>query len=441
MAGSLFSNAVISFFINTQQAKSQLNSFQQAFNGGISRMRNMVLGFIGAQGLKGYYDSLLRIVDVADRFHLPVEQVSAFTNVFASLGGTADEAISHIEKLQQLANDLKFHSSGALRDLGAILNVNLANKNFQGVIDALRTGMAGLSNDAKTEVLRILGSDSVAFQRMLELSNDEYAQVLERANEYGVLTQDNAQSLREMRQTLAEIKQSLLDLALPFVKAFQPVIEIVRNVIRWFGSLNDETKQLIAYLTILAPIIKGLLGGSWIITGLGVIDVFNGWIAGLRKAHEEGAELQDVLDEMAKKSYVLNITLQIANKLGEWLSDVITNVKGNVATGLVKRGWTSDPKQLIRAEQWMKTHPDYQLAKDAQENLQIAKFENSMELARRGREMFGNPAWMGKQSPVATNDNRTMTFNIYGVNGADDLQDRLMTIINNNTNSTVGWAQ
>lgn len=461
MAGSRFIDTIITFFINTQQARSQLNSFQQAFNGGISRMRNMVLGFIGAQGLKGYYDSLLRIVDVADRFHLPVDQVSAFTNVFASLGGTADEAISHIEKLQQLANNLKFHSSGALRDLGAILNVNLANKDYQGVINALRTGMAGLSNDAKTEVLNMLGSDSVAFQRMLELSNEEYAQVLERANEYGVLTEKNAQSLREMRQTLAEIKQTLLDLALPFVRAIKPILEIVRDISRWFAKLPDNVKDLVAQLIIARTVLKTLFGGFGSLIGgrllktLGTIgliaDGANGIYHGLKKATEEGARLQDVLDEMAAHSYTLKIAMEIGGALGKLFANWRNSRADRMAA--IALEYASDPSTafgsdinqqtsgLIRAKRWLENNPNAENYDTVLRNYKIAKAENQWYWMKRGWDIYGKPEWVGKQSPVATNDNRTMTFNIYGVDGADDLQNRLMTIINNNTNSTVGWAQ
>ena len=162
MAGTVNSTGTISIFVNVAQALANLDKFQKSFDNGISRMRNMVIGFIGARGLKGYYDSLMSIIDLADRWHLPVEKVSAWTNLFSRFGGGTEEAVSSLERLQSLANDLKFSSNGAFRELSAILNTNLQNKDYMGAVKALREGMKGLSNDAKTEVMRRLGFYSAA---------------------------------------------------------------------------------------------------------------------------------------------------------------------------------------------------------------------------------------------------------------------------------------
>ena len=51
MAGTLFSDAVIQFFVNTQQAESTLDAFSRKFDQGISRMRNMVLGLLAGFAL------------------------------------------------------------------------------------------------------------------------------------------------------------------------------------------------------------------------------------------------------------------------------------------------------------------------------------------------------------------------------------------------------
>ena len=99
MAGTLFSDAVIQFFVNTKQAESTLDAFSRKFDQGISRMRNMVLGFIGVKGLYGYYQTLEKVVDTADRWSLPVEKVSQFTNAFSQFGGTAEEAADSIDVL------------------------------------------------------------------------------------------------------------------------------------------------------------------------------------------------------------------------------------------------------------------------------------------------------------------------------------------------------
>jgi len=457
MAGSLFSNAVISFFINTGQAQSQLESFQNAFNSGISRMRNLVLGFIGAKGLKGYYDSLLAIVDLADRWHMPVEKISAWTNLFAQFGGSAEEAGASLEKLQSMANDLKFHSSGPLRELSAVLNTNLQNKDYMGAVRALRSGMKNLNADAKTEVMRMLGFDSAAMQRLLESSDTDFAAAIKASQEFGVMTEKDAESLREMRKTLADIKQTLLGLAIPFMRAIKPVLEIVRDIARWFGELPDDLKDLIAQLVIAGTVLKGLfgIGRGGFLKAAGTIGIFadvaNGIYQGLKKAYEEGLNLKQTLDEMCKHSYTMNITLKIANKVGEWLGNLISGSQKSFAAQKVMWGTSlsdsfgsdfgAQGKGLVQTKQWLSTHQDSANYDQILRNYKILQSQYNAELARRGQDLYGKPSWVGRQSPTSNNDNRTMTFNIYGVDGASDLENRLSSIINNNVSPVTGWAK
>lgn len=460
MAGTVGSTGTISIFVNVAQALANLDKFQKSFDNGISRMRNMVVGFIGARGLKGYYDNLMSIIDLADRWHLPVEKVSAWTNLLSQFGGGTEEALSSFERLQSLANDLKFSSNGAFRELSAILNTNLQNKDYMGAVKALREGMKGLSNDAKTEVIRRLGFDSAAIQRMLEASDEEFAEALKSAQEFGVLNEESAQSLRDMRQTISDIKQLLLDIAIPFVKAIQPVLKVVRDVLKWFGGLSPDMKEFIAQLIVAFTILKQLvgsgrflvsllLGNGKLLAALGAIalfaDVSYGIYHGIKKAREEGATLENILDAMASHSYALNISIKIGNKLGEWLSDFIDKVK---QTGAASQLWASpnlEPgdrgKQLIHAKRWLDKHQNSSYYERTLKNYQIAQSQYNAELRRRAREMFGPPEWVGKQSPTTNNDNRSMTFNIYGVDGASDLENRLRTLINNNVSPVTGWAK
>lgn len=451
MAGTVNSTGTISIFVNVAQALANLDKFQKSFDNGISRMQNMVFGFIGARGLKGYYDSLMSIIDLADRWHLPVEKVSAWINLFSRFGAGTEEAVSSFERLQSLANDLKFSSNGAFRELSAILNTNLQKKDYMGAVKALREGMKGLSNDAKTEVMRRLGFDSAAIQRMLEASDEEFAEALKAAQEFGVLNEESAQSLRDMRQTISDIKQILLDIAIPFVKAIQPVLEAARDVLKWCGSLSPDIKEFIAQLIVAVTILKQLFGSGGFLASLGTIGIFadvsNGIYEGIKKAREEGATLENILDTMSSHSYTLNITLKITNKLGEWLSGLLDNVKQETAALQLWASPNLGPtfgnrgKQLIHAQQWLAENQNSSNYERTLKNYQIARSQYNAELARRGREMYGNPDWVGKQSPTTNNDNRSMTFNIYGVDGASDLENRLRTIINNNVSPVTGWAK
>ncbi len=475
MAGSRLVDTIIYFFINTQQAKSQLNSFQQAFNGGISRMRNMVLGFIGIQGLRGYYDSMKAIVEVSDRWHLPVEQVSGFANALSQFGGSADEAVQTVEQLQSLANDLQFHSSGAFRDLGAILNVNLQNKDFDGALKALREAFKSLNNDAKVEVLRMLGTNSIALQRMLEADDETLNSKMAKAEEMTRLTEETADKLRDMDLAIARLRANLIGVAQPIIEALNPVLDVLADIAEWFNGLDENTRKFIIWGTLIvggaAKVTAGILktvaafklatggnavtGGWKMIKTLGTValiaDAANGIAHGLKKATEEGASLQDVLDEMAAHSYSLKIAMEIGGALGNWFANWRNSRADRMAALALE--YASDPRTafgsdknkqtsgLIRAKRWLENNPNAENYDTVLRNYKIAKAENQWYWMKRGWDIYGKPEWVGKQSPTATNDNRTMTFNIYGVNGADDLQNRLMTIINNNANSTVGWAQ
>lgn len=451
MAGTVGSTGTISIFVNVAQALANLDKFQKSFDNGISRMRNMVGGFIGAAGLKGYYDSLMSIINLADRWHLPVEKVSAWINLFSRFGGSTEDALSSFERLQSLANDLKFSSNGAFRELSANLNTNLQKKDYMGAVKALREGMKGLSNDAKTEVLRRLGFDSAAIQRMLEASDEEFAEALKLAQEFGVLNDESAQSLRDMCQTIADIKQLLLDIAIPFVKAIHPVLKVARDVLKWFGDLSQDIKEFIAQLIVAFTILKKLVGSRRLLGALGSIglfvDVFNGIYEGIKKAREEGATLENVLNTMASHSYALNISIKIGSKLGEWVSDFIENAKKAIAAHQL---WISPHFrpifgnrgiQLIHVKRWLDEHQNSNNYERTEKNYRIAQAQYNSELRRRAWEMFDKPDWVGKQSPTTNNDNRSMTFNIYGVDGASDLENRLRTIINNNVSPVTGWAK
>ena len=188
MAGTLFSKAMIEFGLNTQNALQQLTSFQQRFANGIGQMKSLLVGFVGFQGLRGAYNTLTDLVDVANKWDLPVEKVSQFTNLFTQFGGSAEEAVASLDKFQEMANQLRFHSSGPLKELSAILRTNLSNKDYMGVIQAIRSQWGQLNASARAEVQRMLGVSSDAMRRMLASSDQEFAAALKNSEKFGKLT-------------------------------------------------------------------------------------------------------------------------------------------------------------------------------------------------------------------------------------------------------------
>lgn len=230
---SMFSDAIINIWLNTGDAKKQLDGLQGAFaktadkiqNNFIAKLGGLALGGVGIKGLTNVYDEALKIQNLAESWNLPVEKVSAFTNAFSLLGGSTDDALGAIDKLQNLSNQLKFDSSGALRELSAVIGTNLFNKDYQGAIDALRQNFGALNTDAQKKVVDMLGIDNLPFLRMLKQSDEEYEETNKKAQEFGVLTEKTTQSLRSMEISLSTIRQAFQAVSYSVLEKLAPVLD------------------------------------------------------------------------------------------------------------------------------------------------------------------------------------------------------------------------
>lgn len=446
-AGTVFSNAIINFVANTQGALQQITGFQQKFSSAIGQMKTLVAGFIGFQGLKGAYSNLTQLIDTADKWNIPVEKVSQFSNLFAEFGGTTEEATSTLEKFQQMANQLKFHSSGPLRELSAILRTNLANKDYMGVIKALRSQWGSLNSDAQAEVQNMLGLDSAAMRRMLSSSDKEFAEALKRSEKFGTVTKATADSIKEMRVALAETKQALVMLAVPFLEFIKPVIGFVRDLVTWINQLPAGVKQFAVAAIMLYPVISKLTS----IVGTLFAVIKAGSIASL--ATPVGL-ITAGITALAAGAYLLYKNWdQVVAKFNEWqekypafkagidaLVDVFkvwwTITKGvfDTLVGIIQvlgkvgqfvydlfGGWHKEltPEQKAQSNDWL-----------AQNGL--IPSENT------ARTM----SYVNENSTDSHNtkivDNKTQTINIYGVQGAEDMMTRLQSIPQQSLTPTMG---
>lgn len=453
MAGTLFSDAVIQFFVNTKQAESTLDAFSRKFDQGISRMRNMVLGFIGVKGLYGYYQTLEKVVDTADRWSLPVEKVSQFTNAFSQFGGTAEEAADSIEKLQSLANNLKFHSSGAFRELSAILGVNLQNKDFQGAIDALRKGMQGLNADAKAEVISMLGVNST-MARMLMAEDGVYNTAIKKSKEFGVITEDTAEKIRNMRKSIAEIKQAFLEIAVPLMDIIKPVLNVVRDLVVWFGKLDPEVQKaiMIGFLSIkflgrISSLTAGLTGLGTALSaagaGLSAFVVAGAALAGTIYAADKAINRwQDVIDlKKAMKELEDDPYLAGPKQLeGESQKDY----NQRLVEWYRKRKERREEKEEDKYNRMWLTHPTifHELGldnpyfwqdrnKDGRKDYTHERYEAMVEAIKEAKS--GGGKWSDAARAEARKEyNITQNFNIYGVQGAEDLMEQMRSLVQNN---------
>lgn len=413
MAGTLFSKAMIEFGLNTQNALQQLTSFQQRFANGIGQMKSLLVGFVGFQGLRGAYNTLTDLVDVANKWNLPVEKVSQFTNLFTQFGGSAEEAVASLDKFQEMANQLRFHSSGPLKELSAILRTNLSNKDYMGVIQAIRSQWGQLNANARAEVQRMLGVSSDAMRRMLASSDQEFAAALKNSEKFGKLTAENAEKLFEMRKSLAETKQAMTMAMAPVLEALLPIVNALRDMAMWFNGLSDSSKQFVAWAVIIVPTalkvagsIMKIVGAFKLLKGLGAVGTAAKAVGAAAGAGISGTVAAGgaIAGTVAGLGYLAYKGYELENKQrnrtdGEkaYLNNLVSQITG------------INPK----------VHPNA--------NMSMASPEHSGNMND----------WVGKSSPT---NNVTQTINIYGIKGAEDIAPALRSVVMQNMSPTQGYG-
>lgn len=277
---SMFSDAIINIWLNVGDAKKQLDGLQGAFaktadkiqNNFIAKLGGLALGGVGIKGLTNVYDEALKIQNLAESWNLPVEKVSAFTNAFSLLGGSTDDALNTVNSLQQAANQLSFHSSGPFRELSAVIRQNLFKKDYQGAIEAIRREYSRLSKEpgrnGQKELLNMLGIDNLPFMRMLKVTDEEYAEINKRAQEFGVLSEEASEAIKRTEISFATIGQALQAVAYPVLEKLAPVLDKISDGMVRLAFLSPEVKTgivgILGAVTLLSPALKmaGFLFGS-----------------------------------------------------------------------------------------------------------------------------------------------------------------------------------
>lgn len=449
MAGQLFSKATINFAVNTQNALQQITGFQRNFSTSIGQMKSALLGFVGYQGIKGAYNTLTQLVDTADKWNIPVEKVSQFANLFTEFGGATDEAVASLEKFQQMANQLKFHSSGPLKELSAVLRTNLNNKDYMGLIQALRSQWGKLNSDAQAEVQNMLGLDSAAMRRMLSSSNAEFAKAIENAKRFNVVTENDAKSIREMRKALAEVKQTLTMTAIPVLEAFKPILNVIRDIAMAFNDLDKGTQKSIVYGFLGYEVLKhlgllktGLTGISGALAGLGNLAALGAIVAfgpGLwdtaQKLYEvaKGTKtLADAMDELASRKDAFGGLMQEFQKLGETVGGVFTKFgvvlsQAKLSIGLGSA--TDASKVLADAKKGLaagaitpEEYSDIESRMTAKMTVNIPRIPKDHGFIPYANPYQASMTYKGKSGDIIQN------INIYGVKDAEEMMDQYRTI-------------
>lgn len=417
MAGQLFSRATINFAVNTQNALQQITGFQQRFSNNISQMKTALLGFVGYQGLRGAYRGLTNLVDTAEKLNMPVEKMSEWANLFTVFGGSTEEATASLEKFDKMSRELKFHSSGPLRELSAVLRTNLNNKDFNGLIKAFRSQWGHLNDDAKREVLDMLGADAPALRRIIGASNEEFAKAKTEADRLHKMTKDEAQSILQMEKNLAVLKKTLTDTAVPILQALQPVLNVIRDIAMAFNDLDEKTQKSIVY---------GFLGAT-VISKLGLLKAgFTGVKVAAAAAGTTVAGIAASIGAIAAAAYEVYYLYQAwknEKKWEEWRNNLTQETEAVVNHNVA---------ETLGMDQLFKTKP-----------------VGAMSMA--DAETTGNlNDWVGKQSKSSANTNMSpafpmnmspsrnasgfkgdviQTINIYGVPGADEATSEFRSVV------------
>lgn len=457
---SLFSDAVINFFINTKDAESSLGGLEKKFNqtvnsiqnGLIGKLGGITAGVLGIKAVTDVYDETLKLVNLSERWNLPVEKVSQFANAFAQFGGDADGAVGTIEKLQQAANSLRFESSGPLKELSAIMGTNLFNKDYMGAINALRSQYSKLNKNAQVKVMDMLGMDDVAMQRMLKASNAEWVSTLEKANKFGVVTQKSAEAMRQMDIRLATIKQAFKAVSGASIERLVPVFDKLSGFMEAIALSSDEVKVgilgILGAATLLGPalsVLKFAFSGlfSWGTLGFGALAagaylLYQNWDK-VSKAFNDYLESSPKLKEFFRG---LGIIIDGVADSIKWLSDSIVKNKEVISAffegfgeGVEKffssiwdiGNWIGD--KFANAEIG---NGDYE-GKGAYAASRIS-YIPSADTMRATQAYSSNNNTVNNSSQQSQTVNRGVTQNIVinGVTGAEDMLSKFRSTVQNN---------
>lgn len=261
--------AVINFVANTQAAKRQIQDFKSNFKAATKEMGDTFIGKFGAigaafggfQAIKDVFNQTQKLSNFSKTFSVPVEEVSKFSNVLSMFGGSSDEAIGDLQKIQQAIVDFKTTGGGALKTVAAQVGLSLQNtdgsiKNSIQVIESLRQKFKGLSESAQLKVSQELGLADPATLQMLRASDEEYKKITEDASKMNVVNQTTADRVQKMTRILATLKNQWYGIGVQVMELVLPAVKYVTQAMEWFNRQGEGTKNIIVGITAALVAIK-----------------------------------------------------------------------------------------------------------------------------------------------------------------------------------------
>lgn len=271
MPASEVSSANITLNFNSQNAIKEGEKTKQKFSqiaGGIKKAFS--LGSIGAGLLSGFsmkqaYDDGLKLANLSDKFTLPIEEVSKFNNVLSLFGGNADSAEQALDSMSSAIMELKTTGGGALKNIASQTGINLydMNGNIKDGIELfedLRQTFKRLNKDGQIKVANELGFNSPEYLRLLRASDEEYAKMVNEAKNMTVMTEKQKENTLKLQRTFASIKSSFTGVGISLLEFSKPFIDVLDKGLKYFNSLDEETKKIVATSLLLAPALSPTIG-------------------------------------------------------------------------------------------------------------------------------------------------------------------------------------
>lgn len=278
MPASEVSSANITLNFNSQNAIKEGEKTKQKFSqiaGGIKKafsLGSMGAGLLGGFSMKQAYDDGLKLANLSDKFTLPIEEVSKFNNILSLFGGNADSAEQALDSMSSAIMELKTTGGGALKNIASQTGISLYDMNGNikdgiELFESLRQSFKKLNKDGQIKVANELGLNSPEYLRILRASDEEYAKMVDEAKNMTIMTEKQKENTLKLQRTFASIKSSFTGVGISLLEGATPFIEVLDKGLKYFNSLDEETKKIVATSLLLAPtlspafkILKGIAG-------------------------------------------------------------------------------------------------------------------------------------------------------------------------------------
>ena len=445
--------AVINFIFNSKGALRELSAFSDKFTSTVERLSNSSIAKFGRIGavlgsvfsIKGFYDHTKAIGDLATLYdHLPIEQISKFSNEMELLGSTDEEAVHTLENLEKKLTELRkggnwsgllnYWNIGPLKENGQMKS---SIEIFQQVVDKVRELKkegesidSGSLNDMFSEI----GLDRrgiISFRRLIEMSDEELEEFNKRVREMGTDTEETYDNFYKLQKAFADFRIRVRQLGNTLSKTFLPdLVEGINKLLDKFIQLDTTTQNWIIGgigLLVFLPQIIGLFKGLAAVLGLlyahpiilllGAIIALATNLGGCRdKLDELHKSFDDWVDSLREDHpYLAFFFDQLSHRIG-WLLHPIETVKKAWNDLKKKFGFGDDGDIDIKEEKDIKKSVLFK-------NPQIPMFTPIQGMGGVEKNTFG-------LSP-------TYNINVYG-NMDEQLVDRLTNKTNTNLKNIAG---